>query len=226
MTKTIYYVTNVLMKKRFDKNYDGSPIFWLSTRINENKPMCYYLNPPGGHIESGASRRQTLIQETLEEASILQHKNDYTFEFTQRFTEQKETRDKGIRIIFVYSSYTDQEPITPSEEQENLSQWELYTLQDIFTYKTVDSFREYIIRKLQEIPVCINHISAKGEGRILHPSIGQVNHHYLRELCKKYKKELSILEKIILCYEMKIHRFSTRQLLNIKRKNDNNCRKD
>jgi len=56
MTKTIYYVTNVLMKKRFDKNYDGSPIFWLSTRINENKPMCYYLNPPGGHIEPGASR--------------------------------------------------------------------------------------------------------------------------------------------------------------------------
>ena len=62
------------MKKRFDKNYDGSPIFWLSTRINENKPMCYYLNPPGGHIEPGASRRQTLIRETLEEASILQHK--------------------------------------------------------------------------------------------------------------------------------------------------------
>src|SRR5437763_1922776 len=163
-------------------------IITMNPYINENKPMCYYLNPPGGHIESRASRRQTLIQETLEEASILQYKNDYTFEFTQRFTEQKETRDKGIRIIFVYSSYTDQEPITPSEEQENLSQWELYTLQDIFTYKTVDSFREYIIRKLQEIPVCINHISARGEGRILHPSIGQINHHYLRELCKKYKK--------------------------------------
>ena len=81
MTKTIYYVTNILMKKKFDKNYDGSPIFWLSTRINENKLMCYYLNPSGGYIESGASRRQTLIQETLEEASILQHKNDYIFEF-------------------------------------------------------------------------------------------------------------------------------------------------
>src|SRR5213082_1860223 len=103
----------------------------------------------------------------------------------------------------------------------------IYFTRYIYIYcKTVDSFREYIIRKLQEIPVCINHISVRGEGRILHPSIGQVNYHYLRELCKKYKKEPSILEKIILCYETKIHRFSTRQLLNIKRKNDNNCRKD
>ena len=226
MTRTIYYVTNIIMKKRFDKDYDGSPIFWLSKRINENKSMCYYFNPPGGHIEPGASRRQTLIQETREEASILQHKDDYTFEFIQRFTEQKETRDKGMRVVFVYSSYTDQEPITPIEEQENLSQWELFTLQEILKYKTVDSFKEYIIRKLQEIPVCINHISARGEGRILHPSIGQVNHQYLKELCKKYKKEPSILEKIILYYETKIHRFSTRQLPNIKRKNDNNRREN
>ena len=60
----------------------------------------------------------------MEETLILQHKNDYTFEFTQRFTEQKKTRDKGIRIVFVYSSCTDQKPITPTEEQENLSQWE------------------------------------------------------------------------------------------------------
>lgn len=214
------------MKKKFDKNYDGSPIFWLSKRINKNKPMYNYLNPPGGHIETGVSRRQTLIQETVEEASISQHKNDYTFEFTQRFTEQKESRDKGIRIIFVYSSCTNEKPITPIEEQENLSQWELHTLQDIFLYKTIDSFKEYIIRKLQEIPVCINHISATGDGRILHPFIGRVNHHYLKELCKNYKKEPSILEKIILYYETKIHRFSTRQLPNFKRKNDNNRREN
>lgn len=206
------------MNKEFDKNYDGSPIFWLSKRINKNKPMHHYLNPPGGHIETGASRRQTLIQETIEEASISQHKNDYTFEFTQRFTKQKESRDKGIRIIFVYSSYTDQKPITPIEEQENLSQWELHTLQNVFLYKTVDSFKEYIIRKLQEIPICINHISMGEDKRIFH--------HYLKEFCKNYKKEPSIFEKIILYYETKIHRFSTRQLPNFKRKNDNNRREN
>ena len=164
--------------------------------------MHLYYNPPGGHIEKGSSKRQTLITETMDEASILQDKNDYTFEFAQQFKERKKTRDNGIRIIFVYSSYTDQTPVTPLKEQKNMTQWQLYSLNEVFLLKTIDSFKEFIIRKLQEFPINIKHITGS--------QIGQIQKQYLKELCKNYKKDHSTLTKINIYYETKLHKFSRR----------------
>jgi 8-oxo-dGTP pyrophosphatase MutT (NUDIX family) len=208
------------MKKgsiNFNKTYDGSPIFWLAKRINPNKSMYNYYNLPGGYIEKGSSRRQTLITETIEEASVLQNKEEYTFEFVQQFKERKKTRDNGIRIIFVYSSYTDQIPVTPPKEQENMTQWELYTLQQILSIKTIDSFKEFIVRKLQEFPINIKHITIETG------TIQTIQKQYLKELCKNYKRNPSILTRIDIYYETKIHKFSRKQLFNFQRKkNDNN----
>jgi ADP-ribose pyrophosphatase YjhB (NUDIX family) len=208
------------MKKgeiKFDQDYDGSPIFWMSQRRNKIKSMYLYFNCPGGHIEQKESRKDTLIRETQEETNITQQKQDYSFEFTQIYKEQKNSRDQGIRVVFCYSSYTDQEPITPREELSNMSQWQLYTLHEVLLMKTIDIVTEYVIRKLQEFPMNIKYIT---EPDCL---LGyNVQYRYLQELCKRYKKTQSLQESLEIYYETKIHSFSRRQLFNNKRKDDNN----
>ena len=95
-----------------------------------------------------------------------------------------------------------------------MSQWQLYTLHEVFMIKTIDTFTEYIIRKLQEFPINIKYITGL--------NYGNVQHRYLEELCKKYKKTHSFQESLEIYYETKFHKFSRRQFSNIKRKNDNN----
>src|SRR5215510_4216750 len=97
--KKIYYCTNILMKKglSMDKNYNGELIFWLSKRINQRKAMFNCYQPPGGKIDKGDTRKETLIKETSEETVIKQDKKDYIYEFTQIHENQLQERDKGIR---------------------------------------------------------------------------------------------------------------------------------